>query len=281
MKKILFFILYILISLFHAKTYATNGHCNTILTRYYFSDCYERDVDSLSNVTQRLYLGGSAYDATMMLEIDSAGSAISAPILSGGNSLYFGDPFMSASEYAYGVLGGALVGGTINGITASVNGKNFFTGADTKPIPQPEHPTGNLNNSTAKQSATQNSSTAQPQIDSDEALRASIVGDLHEKSNYTLYYGYDRDDPTLIRYVGITKRDPAIRFAEHLRSGTERANLDYKIIHKNLTYIDARIAEQQVINQLGFIHNNGQLYNKINSISPLRWKELGIINFKK
>ena len=306
----------------HRMYVKRNG--NTILTRYYFSDCYERDVDSLSNVTQRLYLGGSAYDATMMLEIDSAGSelhylfrdylgsvrlvtdrfgdvvqelsydawgrlrnpathevyaqgeepelkigrgytshehlpwfglinmnarlydpvlgrflspdpfvqapdlsqsfnryayamnnpfrytdesgefwwlvigaviggatnvimkavsgqlhswsdgfaafgigavagmvggavsgwafgvaggaatgvggfyagsisgaagsAISTPILSGGNSLYFGDPFMSASEYAYGVLGGALVGGTINGITASVNGKNFFTG---------------------------------------------------------------------------------------------------------------------------------------------------------
>ncbi|MBQ7941479.1 MAG: endonuclease [Muribaculaceae bacterium] len=306
----------------HRMYVKRNG--NTILTRHYFSDCYERDVDSLSNVTQRLYLGGSTYDATMMLEIDStgselhylfrdylgnvrlvtdrfgdvvqelsydawgrlrnpathevyapgeepelkigrgytghehlpwfglinmnarlydpvlgrflspdpfvqapdlsqsfnrytyamnnpfrytdesgefwwlvigaviggatnvimkavseqlhswgdgfaafgigaaagmvggavsgwafgvaggaaagaggfyagslsgaAGSAISAPILSGGNSLYFGDPFMSASEYAYGVLGGALVGGTINGITASVNGKNFFTG---------------------------------------------------------------------------------------------------------------------------------------------------------
>ncbi len=113
MRKVLFFILYILISLFHVQAFATNVHDNSILTRYYFSDCYERDVDSLSNVTQRLYFRGSA---------------ISAPILSGGNSLYFGDPFMSASEYAYGVLGGALVGGTINGVTASVNGKNFFTG---------------------------------------------------------------------------------------------------------------------------------------------------------
>lgn len=306
----------------HRMYVKRNG--NTILTRYYFSDCYERDIDSLSNVTQRLYLGGSAYDATMMLEIDSAGSelhylfrdylgnvrlitdrfgdvvqelsydawgrlrdpatheiynigeepelkigrgytshehlpwfglinmnarlydpvlgrflspdpfvqapdlslsfnryayamnnpfrytdetgefwwlvigaviggatnvimkalngqlhswgdgfaafgigavaglvggavsgwafgvaggaaagaggfyagatsgavgsAISAPILSGGNSLYFGDPFMSASEYAYGILGGALIGGTINGIIASANGKNFLTG---------------------------------------------------------------------------------------------------------------------------------------------------------
>ncbi len=58
----------------HRMYVKRNG--NTILTRYYFSDCYERDVDSLSNVTQRLYLGGSAYDATMMLEIDSAGSEL-------------------------------------------------------------------------------------------------------------------------------------------------------------------------------------------------------------
>ena len=58
----------------HRMYVKRNG--NTILTRYYFSDCYERDIDSLSNVTQRLYLGGSAYDATMMLEIDSAGSEL-------------------------------------------------------------------------------------------------------------------------------------------------------------------------------------------------------------
>lgn len=48
---------------------------------------------------------------------------------------------------------------------------------------------------------------------------------------------------------------------------------------ENLTRVEARIWEQHYINQLGFIHNNGQLYNKINSISPLKWKELGIINF--
>lgn len=58
----------------HRMYVKRNG--NTILTRYYFSDCYERDVDSLSNVKQRLYLGGSAYDATMMLEIDSTGSEL-------------------------------------------------------------------------------------------------------------------------------------------------------------------------------------------------------------
>lgn len=78
--------------------------------------------------------GGAAAGAGGFLAGAASGavsSVVSAPILSGGNSLYFGDPFMSPKEYVYGILGGAFVGGVANGIVASLNGKNFFTGADT------------------------------------------------------------------------------------------------------------------------------------------------------
>jgi RHS repeat-associated protein len=56
------------------------------------------------------------------------GSAFSLPVLSMGNSAYFGDPMMTAKQYLLGIAGGALLGGSINGITALANGRNFMTG---------------------------------------------------------------------------------------------------------------------------------------------------------
>ncbi len=448
---------------------------NTIFTRYYFSDCYERDIDSLSNVTQRLYLGGSAYDATMMFEIDSDGSelhylfrdylgcvrlitdrfgdveqelsydawgrlrdpatlevyepgeepelmigrgytghehltwhglinmnarlydpvlgrflspdpfvqapdlsqnfnrytyamnnpfrftdqsgefflelaigaviggianvlakglagqlhswgdgfaafgigalaggvsavtgawaftlaggsatalgaggflagaasgavssAVSMPILSGGNALYFGDPFMSFEQFAVGIVSGAAMGGTINGITAKVGGKDFWTGKDLKPAQQSIFPEPiSATNNTAQQSSTQVAN------ESDETLRASIVGDTKDKRDYSVYFGYDKDTGE-IKYVGITKREPEIRFKEHLRSGTERAKLDYITIHyKEFTSLEARFTEQNYINQYKMIKDGGTLLNQRNSISRLKWsKDSGITNFK-
>ena len=40
------------------------------------------------------------------------------PVQSAGNSLYFGDPFMSLKDYGLGILGGALTGGIGNGMVA-------------------------------------------------------------------------------------------------------------------------------------------------------------------
>lgn len=83
-----------------------------------------------------------------------------------------------------------------------------------------------------------------------------------------------------MKYVGITKRDPDVRFREHLNSGTERANLDYKPIETGFTLKQARIMEQNLINKHGMIKNGGQLYNRINSISPKYWDEFGVRYFK-
>ncbi len=68
-----------------------------------------------------------------------------------------------------------------------------------------------------------------------------------------------------IKYAGITSRNPIVRFGEHLRSKTNRATLEYRVIHQNLTRMQARKIEQSYINRLGLQKNGGKLYNKINS----------------
>ncbi len=70
----------------------------------------------------------------------------------------------------------------------------------------------------------------------------------------------------------MTKRDPYIRFMEHLRSNTERADLIYSVIESGLSKQDARIIEQLWINKFGL----DNLYNKINSIAPIFWPKYNI-----
>ena len=62
----------------------------------------------------------------------SASTAVMMPVQSAGNSLYFGDPFMSLKDYGLGILGGALTGGIGNGTVAALKGNNFWTGKDVK-----------------------------------------------------------------------------------------------------------------------------------------------------
>ncbi len=87
-----------------------------------------------------------------------------------------------------------------------------------------------------------------------------------------VYQGIDASN--IVRYIGITERDAAIRFAEHAASlGTGKENLIYRAIYgaEGLTRIDARIWEQNLINQYGLGKNGGLLLNKINSIAPKYW----------
>jgi hypothetical protein len=81
-----------------------------------------------------------------------------------------------------------------------------------------------------------------------------------------------------VRYVGITERDAAIRFGEHLNSGTARSLLDYNVIKgaEGLSKTQARIWEQTLINQYGLQKNGGLLLNKINSIAPKYWWQYDI-----
>lgn len=92
-----------------------------------------------------------------------------------------------------------------------------------------------------------------------------------ELGPYSVYQGVDQLTGET-RYVGITRRNPEIRFAEHLKSHSSRSTLYYNVVKTSLNYIDARIYEQTLINRYGL----GNLYNKINSISPIYWKEYNI-----
>ncbi len=82
-----------------------------------------------------------------------------------------------------------------------------------------------------------------------------------------------------VRYVGITERAAATRFAEHAASiGTGKENLIYRVVNgaEDLSRIDARVWEQTLINQYGLGKNGGLLLNKINSIAPKNWWQYGI-----
>ena len=114
-----------------------------------------------------------------------------------------------------------------------------------------------------------------------------VVGDMLHNDKFPVTDGLNTnsvyvgtDDNGVIRYVGITERDPQIRFNEHYNSGTNRAKLQYRTIDnaQGLSRMQARIIEQRLINVYGMQKYNGQLYNKINSISPRYWNRYGLIN---
>ena len=100
---------------------------------------------------------------------------------------------------------------------------------------------------------------------------------LIQKGEYTVYQGIDPNTGE-IKYVGITKRDPKLRWNEHLNSGTKRAILKYEPIEIGLTRMQARIIEQNLINQFGMQKYGGILYNRSNSIAPKYWE---LYNIKK
>ena len=92
----------------------------------------------------------------------------------------------------------------------------------------------------------------------------------------SVYQGTDAEGK--VRYVGITERDPNVRFNEHLNSGTNRSTLHYEKLPNtgSLNRTQARIMEQNLINKHGMQKNGGQLYNQRNSISPKFWNGLGV-----
>ena len=169
--------------------------------------------------------------------------------------MYFGDPLMSLGEYSLGILGGALVGGTLNGLNAAYHNRNFWNGS------RPSLP------------------SEAPILHGERTISfESSVEVPKETGDYKVYHGYDENKN--VRYVGITKREPEIRFKEHLRSGTERSALDYRVKEKGHTHIGARIREQEFINRYGGIGSESQLLNMRNEISPKYWQKYGIVPFK-
>jgi hypothetical protein len=94
-----------------------------------------------------------------------------------------------------------------------------------------------------------------------------------ERGTYSVYRGIDPISGD-VKYIGITKREASVRFAEHAASGTAKATLRYEVIKgaANLTKTEARVMEQNLINR----HGLDNLYNIRNSISPQYWEQFGI-----
>ncbi len=109
-----------------------------------------------------------------------------------------------------------------------------------------------------------------------QEAKPTVTVSESQQDTYSVYLGQDENG--VIKYVGITKRDPEIRFKEHQRSGTERANLLYEVVEGtgHLSKIEAQIIEQNYINTYKMQKNGGLLLNKINSIAPRKWKDYGI-----
>ncbi len=93
------------------------------------------------------------------------------------------------------------------------------------------------------------------------------------KGAYSVYQGFDKTT-NAVKYVGITGRDVAVRFREHVASGTAKSTLRYEVIKgaTGLTRTQARVWEQTLINQ----HGLNNLYNIRNSIAPKYWWQYGI-----
>ena len=207
----------------------------------------------------------------------AAGAAVTTPVLSYGNHITFGDPLMSSTEYLTAIAFGGITGGVANGVLAKMNGRNFWNGNLTESPSWGYYPNetvpsqiDNAGNSVTKAETSQ--------INPDDVVERTLQSHDFPQGSGTnsVYVGTDNEG--LVRYVGITERQPELRFAEHLKSQAPRATLDYGSINgiNNLSRIQARIIEQNLINAYGF-GKHGYLFNKINSISPRYWDKWGII----
>lgn len=220
----------------------------------------------------------------------AAGTAFSMPLESLGNSLYFGDPFMTGSDYVLGVAGGGLLGGLINGGASVIKGQNFWNGSVSPSNVSTPRSSPKLDYELPQNKVVELPSTVSPAEIPDlpqprlapvpEKVYLTLDPELGGiRGNYSVYYGADKVTNE-IKYIGITGREPQIRFGEHLRAlGTGREKLKYAVIPglRGLSETSARIMEQRHINFYDFQKNGGTLLNKKNSLAPKYWKKYGII----
>lgn len=99
-----------------------------------------------------------------------------------GNTLYFGDPMMTGKQYLMGIVGGAFLGGAVNGITALANGRSFWNGnlpSGPAPIvpttPQPAPNQSNNAQSTKNINQTQAQQTALPNQNNNNSFTVTTV----------------------------------------------------------------------------------------------------------
>ena len=108
-------------------------------------------------------------------------------------------------------------------------------------------------------------------------LRGAKAAERLTQGTNVVYRGFNSAGK--VKYVGITSRNPIVRFGEHLNAiGTGKELLRYEVIPAatKLSRIGARVYEQKLIIRYGLQKNGGQLLNKINSISPKKWVLYGV-----
>ena len=100
----------------------------------------------------------------------------------------------------------------------------------------------------------------------------SVAKTTLTEGTHVVYQGFNKAG--IVEYVGITGRDAAVRFAEHLSSGTARALLQYRVVPgaTGLSNLSARILEQNLINKF----NLKRLLNVRNSLAKKYWVQYGI-----
>ncbi len=190
------------------------------------------------------FLGGGA--------IGFADGLASGFILGTGNSLLHGEEFGHSivnginQGWRDGLTAG-ITNGILSGLSASQKGGNFWTGSKPSPLNY------NVNLDLPSESKS-------------------------EKGTYTVYYGYElgTDGKEVKRYIGITSRDPIVRYKEHWTSDSPRKFLSYKEFENltNLTKLEARICEQYFINK----YTLKRLLNKRNEISPKYWENYPLLS---
>lgn len=204
------------------------------------------------------------------------GSIASQTLLGGMNAAINGDDIVSSVRNGinwYQVLADAVTGGISGGIQAKQSGANVWTGrkkiSSSSSLISSELE-GNYKGTPSK------ADLESKQIAPNDVVKQSLEdpGMPIGSGNSSVYVGYDKKD--IIRYVGRTDRMPDIRINEHLHSGNKLSTLYYNPIITNLNHQGSRIIEQQLINIYRLEKNGGQLYNKINSISPKKWGKWGI-----
>ena len=233
------------------------------------------------------FIGGSV--------VGAVSSAIATGIEGLGNNWAFGTRFPTLGEFATNMAVSSLMGGIIGGVQARTDGLNFWNGKlelqTSLKIPY-EYPNGVSVNSgfdiDNNKTIRFQQPTYQKNTPAGRTIKTSnpnlIVKCKIAEANwprgsgtYSVYYGIDTKTNT-VRYIGITKRKPISRFAEHAASGTNRALLRFHKIEVsgNFSHYQARLLEQTLINFYGLEKNGGQLFNKINSISSQKWSNLSL-----
>ena len=203
------------------------------------------------------WLGGSVGSACGSMALSLCGTSITSPLLS---SLAVGAFTGAVTHVTCGTLVGMITGESLgdafcnsfDGIALSMGlGMAFSAGSQFKHC---------LDTKT-------NFLTGKPKLGVGTQTRpANLIED--NGGSYSVYEGIDPLTGE-VKYVGITKRDPQVRWDEHLNSGTERATLKYDLVEgaTGLSETNAHIWEQNLIKQ----YKLNNLYNKVNSIAPKYW----------